>query len=142
MIRDETARIATNRAKTVRFPSIRHDSHEIRETHRTQSKSATAFNFEPGLPFWGRFVSKLGALGSKLGAVLVASWLQPRPTLGALGSKLRACWGTLGPCWCWLLMGGRGSKLGSLGPSWLQVGGAESHIGSKLELFGACLAPS
>ena len=99
MIRDETARIATNRAKTVRFPSIQHDSHEIRETHRTQSKSATAFDFEPGLPFWGRFVSKLGALGSKLGGGLGGilattsthfggAWLQIESLLGHLGAML------------------------------------------------------
>ena len=35
-----------------------------------------------------------------------------------------------------------GSKLEDLGPCWLQVGGSWDHLGSKLGVLGAILAPS
>ena len=111
----------------------------------------------------GSFVSKLGAVGSRFGG-LVLSWLRlGRRSWGHFGSSsaiLTLNWRVLGSSWahsslceCLGCNWGVGRHIGSqiwglgliLGPSWrvlglpwVQLDMSRGHTGSKLRLLGGC----
>ena len=99
------------------------------------------------LPTWGH-------LGSKLG-IWRASWLQDRRQIAScmqLGQHSKSMEKSMKIIGSLMFLGGRGSMLEVLGPSWLQVGGLGailapswgscSQVGSKLGGLAAIVAPS
>ena len=86
---------------------------------------------------WNSSWLEVGALE---GVMLVPSWWvfglagTILPRRWGLGAMLAPSWRVWGPSWS--------SKLGVLGPSWLQVGGSWGHLDSKLRSLGDILAPN